>query len=128
MQLKIALYCRSFHNLSATKQHLGCMLKVHIERFNDSALVKCVGRLVHGDEADLLRLTVDGLTEASIAVDLSEVESFDAAGLGTLVYLQHQLETEGREFVLLSPPEYFLRLLRLTGLDEVLTIAEASPA
>ena len=127
MQFKIALYCRSFHNLSATKEHLGGMLKVHIERFNNSAHVKCVGRLVHGDEADLLRLTVDGLTEASIAVDLSEVESVDAAGLGTLVYLQHQFESEGRELVLLYPPDYFLRLLGLTGLDEILTVAEVSP-
>ena len=104
------------------------MLKVDIQTFDRSVQLKVTGRLVHGDESDLLMLTVDGRTEPSILIDLSELENVDAAGLGTLVFLQHQLELEGRELVLLSPPEYFLRLLRLTGLENVLAVRESCPA
>jgi anti-anti-sigma factor len=104
------------------------MLKVDVQTFDRSVQLKITGRLVHGDESDLLIQTVDIRTEPSILIDLSELESVDAAGLGTLVFLQHQLELEGRELVLLSPPEYLLSLLRLTGLEGVLTVRESCPA
>jgi len=117
-----------FHNPSAWSEHLGSMLKVDVQTFDRSVQLKITGRLVHGDESDLLIQTVDIRTEPSILIDLSELESVDAAGLGTLVFLQHQLELEGRELVLLSPPEYLLSLLRLTGLEGVLTVRESCPA
>jgi len=117
-----------FHNRSAWLEHLGSMLKVDVQTFDRSVQLKITGRLVHGDESDLLIQTVDIRTEPSVLIDLSELESVDAAGLGTLVFLQHQLELEGRELVLLSPPEYLLSLLRLTGLEGVLTVRESCPA
>jgi anti-anti-sigma factor len=104
------------------------MLKVDIERGNGSAEVKVRGRLVHGKEADLFRQAVEVLTECCISIDLSELESVDAAGLGTLVFLQHQLNGEDRELILHSPPEYFVHLLRLTALEKVLNIGDICAA
>ena len=104
------------------------MLEVDVQRANRSAEVRLCGRLVHGKEADLLRQAVEVLSERCISVDLSGLESVDAAGLGALVYLQHQLSGEGRELVLHSPPDYLVHLLRLTALERVLNIGDFCPA
>ena len=87
-----------------------------------SVQLTCKGRLVRGDECDLLRQEVLGRSEASVVLDLSQIESADAAALGTLVYLRDQLLAQRRELILLSPPEHLLDLIRLTGLDEVFTL------
>ena len=100
------------------------MLNVEIQFSDDSAQLICSGRLVHGRECEQLRRIIDGRTESTISIDLAEVESVDAAGLGTLVFLHHQLQAEGRELVLISAPEYFLRLLRLTSLENVLSVRD----
>ena len=100
------------------------MLKVEIQLQDDSAQLICSGRLVHGRECEQLRWIVQDRTESTISIDLADVDSVDAAGLGTLVFLHHQLRTEGRELVLLSAPEYFLTLLRLTSLEGVLTVRD----
>lgn len=100
------------------------MLKVDIQRGNGSAEVKVCGRLVHGKEVELFRQAVEVLTEGCISIDLSELESVDAAGLGALVFLQHRLNEDGRELILHSPPEYLAQLLRLTALENVLNIGD----
>lgn len=104
------------------------MLKIEVQRGNRSAEVKVCGRLVHGKEAELLRQAVEVLTECCISIDLSDVEKVDAAGLGTLVFLQHQLSGQGRELILHSAPEYFIHLLRLTALEKVLNIGDLCAA
>jgi anti-anti-sigma factor len=105
-------------------KHHGDMLNVEIQVSDDSAELICSGRLVHGRECDQLRRAVDSRAESTISIDLADVESVDAAGLGTLVFLHHQLQAEGRELVLLSAPEYFLGLLRLTSLEGVLSVRD----
>jgi anti-anti-sigma factor len=100
------------------------MLNVEILLSDDLAQLICWGRLVHGRECDQLRRIIERRTESTISIDLGELESVDAAGLGTLVFLHHQLQAEGRELVLTSAPEYFLRLLRLTSLENVLSVRD----
>jgi anti-anti-sigma factor len=100
------------------------MLNVEIQLTHDSAHLICSGRLVHGRECELLSEILDGRNESTISIDLAEVENVDAAGLGTLVFLHHQLQVEGRELVLVSAPEYFLRLLRVTSLESVLSVRD----
>ena len=100
------------------------MLKVEIQLQEDSAQLICSGRLVHGRECEQLRWIVQDRTESTISIDLAEIESVDAAGLGILVFLHHHLRAEGRELILMSAPEYFLTLLRLTSLECVLIVRD----
>lgn len=101
------------------------MLTIQFEPRDHAAHLTCTGRLVRGDECDLLKQCVLGHPEASVVLSLSEIEFADAAGLGTLVYLHNQLLMQGRELILLSLPEHLLDLIRLTGLDEVFSAHSA---
>jgi|SRR5579859_21426 len=101
------------------------MLTIRFQAGDRSVQLTCMGRLVRGDECDFLTESVLSRLEASVTLDLSEIEFADAAGLGTLVYLHDQLLSQGRELILLSPPEHLLELIRLTGLDGVFTIHSA---
>ena len=98
------------------------MLTIHFQACDHSEQLTCTGRLVRGDECELLKQAVLGRAEASVVLDLSQIEFADAAGLGTLAFLHNQLLAQGRKLTLLSPPQNLLDLIRLTGLDQVLTM------
>jgi anti-anti-sigma factor len=100
------------------------MLNIAVERSHDVVQLKCAGRLVHGSESEVLRHAVEQESARTVAIDLADLSTVDAAGLGTLVYLHRQLEKQERELILVSAPDYFLRLLRLTNLDGVLTVRD----
>ena len=100
------------------------MLNVVTQTFVGSAHLTCSGRFVHGPGCELLRQMVENRKESVIEVDLANVQAVDAAGLGTLALLHHQLQRDGRELVLLSVPEYFMHLLRLTALDSILNVRD----
>lgn len=56
-------------------------------------------------------------------VDLSQTRSIDSTGLGWLARLRRNQHRAGRKLVLLSPRKALRRALRITGLDDLLTIA-----
>jgi anti-anti-sigma factor len=100
------------------------MLNVTIQISEGVAHLICRGRLVHGPECEILRQIAEERNETNIVIDLTDVQSIDAAGLGTLVFLQYQLELMGRELSLLSPSPTIVDLLRLTGLENVLNVRQ----
>jgi anti-sigma B factor antagonist len=56
-----------------------------------------------------------------VALDLSEVSFVDSSGLGTVIgALKHVTETGGRFAVIAPADSALMRLLSLTGLDQVL--------
>ena len=57
-----------------------------------------------------------------IVVDLSELDFIDSMGLGALVGGLKRLRGVGGEFLLKDPSPRVLKVLELTGLDEVFTI------
>ena len=98
------------------------MFKVDIESSEDAVRLICSGRLVHGQESELLKTIVETRKEPVVAIDLANVHDADAAGLGILAYLQHRLQRRNRELVLVAPSTHLRGLLRITGLDTVLAI------
>lgn len=91
------------------------MLKVSINHLGNAAILKCEGRIVRGEESRLLCAAI-GSREAIL--DLSAVESIDAAGVGMLVSLQ----AAGVYLTLLNPNQSVSAVLHLTGLDSVFDI------
>ena len=96
------------------------MLHVAVEYSRDTAILHCVGRIVAGDEADVLKAAV--MRQASrrvVLLDLARVETMDAAGLGLLIFLQSMGHAVGFKLRLTNPTRHVRELLKLTGLDSV---------
>lgn len=99
------------------------MLQILVERSLDSALLRCSGRLVAGEE--ILRLREAVICEADkcrVQLDIAEVEAIDAAGLGVLVSLYTLGCVVGFEFQVRNPIRRVRKLLELTRLDSVLGV------
>lgn len=77
--------------------------------------------------AGKLRDAVNETVEKSryrLAVDLADMEFMDSSGLGVLIAALKRLQEHDGELVLVSPRDQMRRILKLTGLDKILTIAE----
>ena len=62
-----------------------------------------------------------------LVVDLSAVDSVDAAGVGVLVAAADRAPMYGRRVVLRAVPPRLARLMRMTRLTQVLTVESAAP-
>lgn len=98
---------------------------VLVTQFRNSqqvTVLRCYGRLVHGDGADALRQAAMAQDEDHIVLDLSRVEVIDAAGLGVLVELANWARNRGGAIQLLNPSPRVREVLETTGLNSVLEI------
>jgi anti-anti-sigma factor len=86
--------------------------------------VRCTGRLVRGEAIRTLKnVVVSGYDTRVIVLDLSEVESVDAAGLTALVSLHHWSRSRNIELTLSNPSRFVLEMLDRTKLSSVLHIS-----
>jgi len=99
------------------------MLKVTIRKVGGIVVIRCVGRIVAGEDFCAVR---DGIGHSGenrfIVVNLAEVDAIDAAGLGLLVSLHTSPGIAGVELKLMNTSERTRELLTLTRLDSVLEI------
>jgi anti-anti-sigma factor len=98
------------------------MLRIDIQGDSRSATLYCSGRIVFGMEAETLRSIACSRRERRLEIDLSDVETVDASGLGLLVELQHWAAKNGHTLRFTSASEFVARLIALTHLYNVLTI------
>ena len=104
------------------------MLTTHIEKLKGLAIVRCTGRLVRGEGVRVLKnAAISGRVSENdtrvIVLDLSDVESVDAAGLTALVSLHHWSRSRDIELKLVNPSRFVLEMLDRTGLSSVLHIS-----
>ena len=64
------------------------MLKLIIQNRPDVTVLRCSGRILHGDGADTLLRTVMAQERRNLQIDLLDVDGIDASGLGALVALE----------------------------------------
>ena len=95
------------------------MLTVTLQALDDSVILHCKGRLVRGEEDELLCTALAQHGRHAI-IDLAEVDAIDAAGIGLLISLQ----AAGIYLQLMSPTRSVLEVLKLTGLVHVFEIIE----
>lgn len=95
------------------------MLKLHTELGTPGlAVVHCTGRLVAG-EPNLPRLvSILESAEPRLALDLGEVETIDAAGVGALADLLRRAQDSGRELLFWNLKPHLREVLEVTGLGE----------
>ncbi len=96
------------------------MLKFHTELGSPGlAVVHCSGRLVAGERSLERLVSILDAAEPRLALDLGEVESIDAAGVGALADLLQRAQASGRELVLWTLNAKLREVLDLTGLGEL---------
>jgi anti-anti-sigma factor len=103
------------------------MLRVEIQSGLTAATLFCSGRIVLGIEAETLRCLVLARSECSLVLDLNNVYVMDAAGLGLLVELLHRAQERAGSLTIANPSYRVRRLLELTGLHSIITIADSFP-
>jgi len=95
------------------------VLNISIDKVSGVVTLKCSGRIVRGDETTILCAAIHQ-QERELNLDLTEVTTIDAGGIGALVSLQ----AAGIYLRLAHPSRAVREVLRLTKLDSVLEIVE----
>ena len=99
------------------------MLETDIERKENTTVVRCVGRIVVGEELSKLRDAVRcELDKQTVVLDLRAVDAIDAGGLGLLVFLHTCAHGLGTELKLGARSARVGHALRLTKLNSVLRL------
>lgn len=102
-------------------------LEVSSSTVGDWTVLKLVGEVdiyTAGKLRDAVNETVEQ-GQYRIAVDLAEMEFMDSSGLGVLIAALKHLKEKDGELLLVSPRDQMRRILKLTGLDKILTIRDA---
>jgi anti-anti-sigma factor len=76
--------------------------------------------LVRGNEDRIQADLLPHVQRSSVALDLSQVERIDAAGIASLITLYCSAIEAGNEFYVVDPSVRVLELLRLVGLESIL--------
>ena len=88
--------------------------------------VRLIGDLIGSPDTDqLLQSVNDHLGEAipNCAVDLSQVRYINSTGIGVLVSLLTKFRSRGGEMVLINPADHPKKMLAITKLNNIFTVA-----
>jgi anti-anti-sigma factor len=103
------------------------LLRVDVEHRDDLALVTAVGE-VDAATADELSSAVAAALAGGyqrVVVDLAQVGFIDSTGLGVLVKSHRAAVAAGASFAVVNPTPMTRKLIRLLGLDQLLTIFDS---
>ena len=107
------------------------MLKVHAKRLDAIEVLSLEGQIINGD-TDVLRNVVQLAHDTrEIILDLSNVTTVDAHGLGVLLTLREQTINKGIHLELRNPSQPLFRIFEITRLNTVFDInssVEFTPA
>ncbi|MHB1568279.1 MAG: STAS domain-containing protein [Solirubrobacteraceae bacterium] len=95
--------------------------EVHYE--GETAVVALSGELDLASAASFERTLEEIAGYPAVVLDLEDLEFIDSTGLTCLVKAHQRAQDAGQSLTLLRPDAQARRLLKLTGLDERLTIA-----
>src|SRR5712692_1151817 len=98
------------------------MLKVHAKNLGTVAVLCLQGRIVNG-ETEILRNAVRSVSEVNaVIIDLAQVTTVYAGGLGVMLELREQAESKGIRFELMNVTKLVSRVLEVTRLDSVFEV------
>jgi anti-anti-sigma factor len=100
------------------------MLLVNIHNLQDGILLRCIGRIVAGEEVNILRsIALAHSDREQIVLDLANVSTLDGAGIGMMAFLQARLRSTGLHLRIQNPSAHVRELLELTNLDSVIEVS-----
>lgn len=100
---------------------------VNIHNLDNGVLLRCTGRIVAGEEVNILRsVALAHSDRKEIVLDLSNVSTLDGAGIGMLAFLQGRVGGNGLRLRIQNPSPHVRELLELTNLDSVLEVSPSA--
>ena len=104
-------------------------MKIEHTLENNILLIRLEGDMIGGPETQKLMDLANNTIDDSLllaAVDLSGVRFINSTGIGVLVSLLTKFRNRGGELILINPSEHIRKLLIITKLNAIFTIAEDS--
>lgn len=99
-------------------------LKIEKRATQGIAILACHGRIMFGDEANLLRSVLRDVlaTNRKVVVDLADVNHLDSGGLGMLVGVRSTAKADGAEIKLCGMGQRLRDVLQITKLATVFDV------
>lgn len=104
------------------------MLHFSIRRSEDTAIVRCTGRLVAGQGLKNLYSTAIAQQASGLVLDFEGIRALDAAGIGTLLRIRQWCGAQGMSLKLINLNARVREVLALTALDSVVELKSGEPA
>ena len=101
-------------------------LNLTIQVLGDVAVLRCSGRITAEDTEELREAVLGPSNISTVVLDLAEVRSVDAAGLGTLVILRNWATATGTQFKLMNLAPLVEQVLEITNLKQQFEICSLS--
>lgn len=101
-------------------------LTLEVQRQDDKPILYCHGHVICGDEAEALQAAIAKLLAVAehVMVDLQDVRKMDCAGLGVIVTCLDLARQRGKALELRSVPKHIRQMIRVTGLQGYLNVAD----
>jgi len=102
-------------------------MKYQAELKDDILFIRLQGDLIAGTDTQEMIEDVDNAQREKVmlcAVDLSDTRFIDSGGMGVLVSLLTKFRNRGGELVLIKPSDHIRKLLIVTKLNAIFTVAE----
>ncbi len=104
------------------------MLTIAVQELPEATVLHCSGRIVYGDGTDTLRrIAFAQQHKPELLIDMRQVRSIDASGLGALVHVWHRIHATGRRLRILNPSACVCEALRVSGLTSLFDICDEAP-
>ena len=101
------------------------MLSLRIEKLGDATIIHCAGRIVFPDVRELRIVVLRQLRPRTLVLDLVDIVTIDAAGLGMLASLRTWAKQTGRTLKLMNLTPRVEHLLQVTKLKSEFEICSA---
>ena len=103
---------------------------VAVTRTNDTAVIRCSGRLCFLGDAKLLADAALTLLyhQADLVLDFGSLETVDSAGIGELVLINMQARALNRDICIVAASERVRRLLKLTNVASLFEFFDSMDA
>ena len=104
-------------------------LSLSTRSLGDTTVIDCIGRLVYGSEATVLRIKVKALIVLgvkAIVLNLAGCTYIDSGALGVLTGLQMSAHQAGCRIRLVNPTARIAKLLQTTNLIDFFDVANFS--
>lgn len=98
------------------------MLTFTTHKLGDTTLFRCAGRLISGTAPHLRDAVLTQSHARAVVLDLAEIGSIDAAGVGILVSLRAAAQANGVAFKLMNLTPRVEDVLEITNLRDVFEV------
>src|SRR6267154_4971711 len=98
------------------------MLKVHARNLGNVAFLCMQGQIVNGETERLRKAVYCQSDVSTVVLDLAQVSTVDAGGLGVMLELREQVQAKGISFKIMNVSKLVGRVLEVTRLDSVFEV------